>query len=225
MVMKISTDERFYTCLQHLAKKFGGQITNNQDRYFLQLKGRVNKYQLFDSIVNQIVTNMKAFYLNQKLKIKNKTLVKVLINYDKKSDIVIAGSLLSITPTILLDSIYDFCLTRLKCRWNEVIQLVNENYIQLTQKVLFNELLRFLIVNMDCRMPEAHVMVINHQTTICDKKMQPIPRNEEDIINALIDFAPRQIYIHNDRELTQDVVEQIETLFPNCVCIEYNAVL
>ena len=225
MVMKISTDERFYTCLQHLAKKFGGQITNNQDRYFLQLKGRVNKYQLFDSIVNQIVTNMKAFYLNQKLKIKNKTLVKVLINYDKKSDTVIAGSLLSITPTILLDSIYDFCLTRLKCRWNEVIQLVNENYIQLTQKVLFNELLRFLIVNMDCRMPEAHVMVINHQTTICDQKLQPIPRNEEDIINALIDFAPRQIYIHNDRELTKDVVEQIETLFPNCVCIEYNAVL
>ena len=225
MVMKISTDERFYTCLQHLAKKFGGQITNNQDRYCLQLKERINKYQLFDSIVNQIVTNMKAFYLNQKLKIKNKTLVKVLINYDKKSDIVIAGSLLSITPTILLDSIYDFCLTRLKCRWNEVIQLVNENYIQLTQKVLFNELLRFLIVNMDCRMPEAHVMVINHQTTICDQKLQPIPRNEEDIINALIDFAPRQIYIHNDRELTKDVVEQIETLFPNCVCIEYNAVL
>lgn len=225
MVMKISTDERFYTCLQHLAKKFGGQITNNQDRYFLQLKGRINKYQLFDSIVNQIVTNMKAFYLNQKLKIKNKTLVKVLINYDKKSDTVIAGSLLSITPTILLDSIYDFCLTRLKCRWNEVIQLVNENYIQLTQKVLFNELLRFLIVNMDCRMPEAHVMVINHQTTICDQKLQPIPRNEEDIINALIDFAPRQIYIHNDRELTKDVIEQIETLFPNCVCIEYNAVL
>lgn len=225
MVMKISTDERFLPCLQHLAEKYKGRVRRTADRYFLQLKDSVDHFQLFDSIVTQIVTTMKSFYLSSKLKIKNKTLVKVLINYDKKSDTIIAGSLFSLTPEILLDSIYDFCLSRLKCRWHEVVALVNDNYPQLTQKVLFNELLRFLIVNMDCRIPEAHVMVVNHQPQICDQELQPLPQIDEDIINALIEVAPRQIFIHADTDLTADLVEQIETLFPNCVCIEYNAVL
>lgn len=225
MVMKISTDERFVSSLQHLAQKFNGKIYQRSGRYILNLKTTPNDFRLYDSIVTQIVTTMKSYYLTNNLKIKNKTLVKVLINYDKKSDTIIAGSLFNLTPEILLDSIYDFSLSRLKCRWDEVVQLVNDNYPQLTQKVIFNELLRFLIVNMDCRIPEAHVMVIDHQTKICDQKLQPLPQVEEDIINALIDVAPRQIYIHADTDLTQDIVDRIETLFPNCVCIEYNAVL
>ena len=154
--MEISTDERFLVCLEHLAQKFHGQIKHQSARYTLTLTHRVNRYQLFDSIINQIVTTMKAQYLKNKIRIKNDTLIKVLINYDKKSDTVIAGSLFQLSPQMLLDSIYDFSLSRLKCRWDEVIQLVNENHLQLTQTVLFNELLRFLIMNMDCRIPEAH---------------------------------------------------------------------
>ena len=225
MVMKISTDERFLPCLQHLAEKYKSSIKHTADRYILYLKDNVDHFQLFDSIVTQIVTTMKGFYLSSKLKIKNNTLVKVLINYDKKSDTIIAGSLFKLTPEILLDSIYDFWLSRLKCRWHEVVALVNDNYPQLTQKVIFNELLRFLIINMDCRIPEAHIMVINHQPKICDQQLQPLPHPDEDIINSLIEVAPRQIFIHTDTDITKELVEQIETLFPNCVCIEYNAVL
>ncbi|MCQ2382448.1 MAG: hypothetical protein MJ060_01215 [Clostridia bacterium] len=223
--MEISTDERFVSCLEHLAHKFRGQIKTVNNRHVLTLGSHIDRYQLFDSIIHQIVTTMKAQYLRNKIKIKNDTLIKVLINYDKKSDTVIAGSLFQLSPQLLLDSVYDFAITRLKCRWDEVIQLVNENHIQLTQTVLFNELLRFLILNMDYRIPEAHVMVIDHQTTICDQKLQPLPQIDEDIINALIEIAPRQIFIHNDTDLATDVIERIEALFPNCVCIEYNAVL
>ncbi len=223
--MEISTDERFVSCLEHLAHKFHGQIKTVNNRQVLTLSSRIDRYQLFDSIIHQIVTTMKAQYLCNKIKIKNDTLIKVLINYDKKSDTIIAGSLFQLSPQLLLDSVYDFAITRLKCRWDEVIQLVNENYIQLTQTVLFNELLRFLILNMDYRIPEAHVMVIDHQITICDQKLQPLPQIDEDIINALIEIAPRQIFIHTDTDLATDVIERIEALFPNCVCIEYNAVL
>ena len=74
-------------------------------------------------------------------------------------------------------------------------------------------------------MPEAHVMVINHQPQICDQKLQPLPQADDDIVNALIDCAPRRIFIHTDTDLTNDIVERIEALFPNCICIEYNAVL
>ncbi len=223
--MEISTDERFVSCLEHLAHKFHGQTKLNNNRYYLKLNTKTNRFQLFDSIVNQIVTTMKAQYLQTKIKIKNNTLVKVLINYDKKSDAVIAGSLFQLSPHILLDSLYDFALDRLKRRWDEVIQLVNENYWQLTQTFFFNELLRFLIFNMDCRIPEAHIMVVDHRAIICDQKLQPLTSTDDDIVNALIEIAPRQIYIHNDIDLAHDIVERVESLFPNCVCIEYNAVL
>ena len=223
--MKISTDERFMHCVEYLCKKFNGKIEQINQRYVLHLKSNVNHYRLFDCIVSQIVTTMKSFYLQSKLKLKNKTLIKILLNYDKKADTIIAGTLFQLTPELLLDSVYDFCLTRLKYRWDEVIQLVNENYVHLSQKVLFNELLRFLILNMDYRMSEAHVMAINHKATICDQKLQPLPQNDEDIVNALIEVAPRQIFIHTSSDLTKEIVERIETLFPNCVCIEYNAVL
>jgi len=223
--MEISTDERFVSCLRHLAQKFHGHVKQVHERYILTLTPRVNRYQLFDSITNQIVTTMKAQYLRDNIRIKNDTLIKVLINYDKKSDTVIAGSLFQLSPRLLLDSIYDFALDRLKCRWDEVVQLVNENYLQLTQTVLFNELLRFLILNMDCRIPEAHVMVINNHAAICDQKLQPLTQIDEDIVDALIELAPKQIFIHNDTALAHDIVERIEMLFPNCVCIEYTAVL
>ena len=223
--MEISTDERFVVCLEHLAQKFHGKIKQVENRHVLTLGATVNEYQLFDTVINQIVTTMKGFYLQSKIRIKNQTLIKVLINYDKKSDTVIAGSLFQLSPIILLDSIYDFTLGRLKCRWDEVVGLVNENYVQLTQSVMFNELLRFLILNMDYRIAEAHVIVIDSQPTICDKKLQPLPQNDSDLINALIEVAPRQIFIHSDPALQHDVVERIEFLFPNCVCIDYGAVL
>ena len=225
MIMKISTDERFVVCLEYLAEKFHCKIKQTDSRYTLNLKLEVDQFRLFDCLVTQIVTTMKGYYLQSKLKIKNKTLIKILLNYDKKSDTIIAGTLFQITPEILLDSLYDFSLTRLKYRWDEVIQLVNENYIHLSQKVLFNELLRFLILNMDYRIPEAHVMAIDHKATICDQKLQPLPQKDDDIVNALIEFAPRQVFIHASSDLTNEIVERIETLFPNCVCIEYNAVL
>ncbi len=223
--MEISTDERFLTCLEYLSKKYRGHIKLINQRYILTLPSQVNRYRLFDSIVNQIVTTIKADYLQNKIRIKHKTLIKVLINYDKKSDTVIAGSLFELTPRILLDSIYDFKLDPLKRRWDEVIKLVNENYIQLTQNAMFNELLRFLILNMDYRIPEAHIVMINNQPIICNKKLQPLPQTDDDIINDLVEIAPRQIFIHNSTNLTNKLIERIEYLFPNCVCIEYNAVL
>ena len=80
-------------------------------------------------------------------------------------------------------------------------------------------------MNMDCRIPEAHIMTINHQPTICDQKLQPLSYSDSDIINALIEVAPRQIFIHNDTDLSRDMIDRIETLFPNCVCIEFNAMV
>lgn len=223
--MEISTDERFVTCLRHIADKFHLPVKRTGERYKLVLPLTVDHDQYLDLIVHQIVTTMKGQYIHQKIKIKNETLIRILVNYDKKTDIIIATTLIKITPVILLDAVFDFGINKLKTRWNEVIQLVNENHHKLAQKELFNELIRFLIMNMDHKAKEAHVIYMDKRAKVCNSKLEPYKQTDTNIINTLIDIAPKQIFIHVDQNLETNLIKQIQTIFPNCVCIEYGRML
>ena len=223
--MEISTDERFHESLRYLATKLQQPLQKIGDRYHLIVPATVDSYYLTDLLVYQIVTVMKAHYLQDKIKIKHNLLIKVLVNYDKKTDMVIATALLKESPLLLLDALYDFGIAKLKCRWDEVAQLVNDNRTQLNQKPLRDELLRFLILNMDHKMKEVHVMAVNKHPTVCNSKLEPIKPEQPNVIDALVEAAPRQIFIHIDQNMTPETVKEIQQLFPNCICIEYSAVL
>lgn len=223
--MEISTDERFHESLRYLAGKLQQPLQKFGDRYRLLIPTSVDTYYLTDLLVYQIVTVMKARYLQDKIKIKHDLLIKVLVNYDKKTDMVIATALLQLGSRLLLDALYDFGISKLKCRWDEVVQLVNDNRAQLTQKNLCDELLRFLILNMDHKMKEVHVMAVNQRPTVCNSKLEPLSPEQSNVIDALVEAAPRQIFIHIDQNMQPEIVKAIQQLFPNCICIEYSAVL
>ena len=223
--MQISSDERFRCSLEYLAHKFHQPLHKIDGRYTLTLPASTDKYQYQDAIVYQVTTAMKKQYLQDNLKIKDLTLIKVLVNYDRKTDIIIATALINVTPIILFDAIYNFGIAKLKCRWDEIIGLVNDNYRQLANPMLFNELLRYLIINLDFKLNEVHIMTINRKVQVCDQNFKPLPVHDENIIHTLIDAAPRQIFIHNSPEINSKLITEIEQFFPNCVCIEYNAVL
>lgn len=225
MIMEISTDERFLECLRYLAAKLKQPLQKVSDRYLLLVPPTIDTYYLTDLLVYQIVTTMKARYLQDKIKINRTLLIKILVNYDKKTDMVIATALLKLGSVLLLDALYDFGISKLKYRWDEVAQLVNENRAQLTQKPLYDELLRFLILNMDHKMKEAHVMVVNDCPAVCNSKLEPIKTDQTNVLDALVEAAPRQIFIHIDQNMAPETVKEIQQLFPNCICIEYSAVL
>ena len=223
--MEISTDERFVASLRYIARKFNLPVKKNGERYKLVLPLTIDQDQYLDQIVHQIVTTMKGQYIHDKIKIKNETLIRILVNYDKKTDIIIATTLIKITPVMLLDAVFDFSISKLKSRWDEVIQLVNENHHKLAQRELFNELLRFLILNMDHKTKEAHVIYMDKRTKVCNAKLEPYKQTDNNIINTLIDIAPQQIFIHVDQNLETNLVKKIQTIFPNCVCIDYGTML
>lgn len=220
--MEIGSDARFAECLSYIGGKFGSPVRKTGDRFKLTLPNNTDKLKLFDAITYQIVTKMKTHYIEQNIQIKNPILIKVLSHYDKKTDLIIAASLVQITPVMLLDGLFDFRLTRLKKRWDEVISLVNDNVKNLICKGLFDELLRFLIQNMDYKINEAHIIVEGSTVLVCNDKLVPFANLDTDIINALIDVAPRQVFIHMDTNLEKSlIVKNIETIFPNCVTIQY----
>ena len=222
--MEISTDARFIESLRYISRKFNLPVKQVGERYKLVLPLHIDQDKYLDLIVHQVVTTMKGQYIYDKIKIKDSTLIRILVNYDKKTDIIIATTLIKITPVILLDALYDFGISKLKARWQEVVQLVNDNHVKLVQKNLYNELLRFLILNMDHKTKEAHIMYLDRKTKICNSKLEPYQQTDPNIINTLIDLAPQQIFIHVDQHLSTTLIKKIQAIFPNCVCIEYRTI-
>jgi hypothetical protein len=145
--MEISSDTRFIDCLSHLADKFGVKITAQNSRIVLKLPKSIDADKLLGAVATQIITTMKSYYIQRHISLKDPRLIEILSRYDNKTDLIIASALLEITPKMLLDSIYDFRLTALKKRWDEVVSLVNDNAKHLACKSVYDDFLRFLIEN------------------------------------------------------------------------------
>jgi hypothetical protein len=144
--VEISTDVRFIDILSHLATKFNAKIKTKNHRIVLKLNG-IDEVKVFDTIANQIVTTMKSWHIAKHIALKDPQLIEVLTRYDQKTDLILASTLLEITPVMNLDSLYDFRLFQLKKRWDEVVSLVNDNVRHLACKGMYAEFLRFLIEN------------------------------------------------------------------------------
>ena len=110
----------------------------------------------------------------------------------------------------------------MKKRWDEVIALVNDNAQNLICKGLFDELLRFLIQNMDHKTNEAHIIMDGGTVTVCNDKLVPFKNDSNaDVIHMLIDVAPRRVFIHQNANLEKKLVRNIENIFCDCVTIDY----
>lgn len=116
-----------------------------------------------DAISDIIVTDCKASYINERVKLPIRdsvgrgAFVSALLAFDRDTDKVIATSILKQhkTNVLYLDSFFDFALSGLKSRWDEVCLLANENACYLSVQKTFTELLQFLISNIDCQMDDT----------------------------------------------------------------------
>jgi hypothetical protein len=244
-LMEISTDDRFCEALPFIKKYINNpnlniKIYKKNDRNFLQVSAKkttkdtlkILGFATQNAIAEVVITTMKSYYLQTHTAIPNiphinkGAFIRALTVYDEKTDIIIAGSLIKIAPQILLDSLYDFRLNPMHKRWAEVAKLVNENIGNLLSKTMFDELLRFLISNLDHKIDEAHIIKNGKKICICDNELTPfdITTNnaEGQIINALIDISPKTIFIHsNNNDIEKKLIKNIEQIFPNCVTISY----
>jgi len=130
------------------------------------------------SIADVIVTDCKASYINERVKLPIKDAVlrnaftSALLAFDRDTDKIIATQIVKkfAGETLYLDSLFDFSLAALKTRWDEVCKLANENAPYLSVQNTFMELLQFLISNIDCNMDETMFMHIRENAVRDDVK-------------------------------------------------------
>jgi hypothetical protein len=253
-ILQIGTDERFAPSLRYIVKRLNsltrrGVIatsllkksnrsdlvvsltdTTEPDEKHIQRVGAIALDALSDIIIN----DCKFHYINTSLRlpmiddVNRHAFVRALTSFDAQTDKIIAKSLINLTPSFLLDSFYTFCIDDLKTRWQEVIALANENIGYLVCGNTFNELLRFLISNIESREREVHIFqdgetlqILNgglrqFKDLIIDEDLSP----DIKAITQLIQLAPKRIYLHRESQ-TPDapVVGYIQSLFQNCVCV------
>ena len=154
--VEISSDERFCDSLDYIRERM------------------VRGVAALDAVAEVVISNCKAFYINERVKLPIHDLVlrnaftSALLAFDRDTDKIIAKTLLGDLVrggSCCLDSVYDFMLTSLKERWNEVIQLANDNMCYLVCRKTFEELLSFLISNIDCKIDDTMFMHIPEKNT------------------------------------------------------------
>jgi len=178
---------------------------------------------LYDAIADIIITDLKAYYICDKIKLPSfdklcsQAFVSALSAFDRDTDKIISKTLFKVTPQIHLDSLYEFAIHVLKSRWDEVVHLANENVCYLACKKTFMDLLRFLISNVDGISDEAHIIKRGDRYEVLGQKMKPVETlyfNESlasdiQVINKLVAFAPKSIFVHCDDEALQNSIQTI----------------
>ena len=158
-----------------------------------------------------ICTYFKAEFLNKHLYLPSQdemcviAFKKALINFDKETDYFLISKNLRFDGNLYLESFYQFKLTKLRDKWEELVRLANENRDYLVSTDAFNDLLKFLIDNLDICKDEIDVIEEEDEKyCICEEGRKGEMMGGSALISSLIDLSPQKInfYYKNENHAT-----------------------
>ena len=140
---------------------------------------------------------------------------------DKK---IIRQKLLNI-DSIVVDSFFHFRLGILKARWNDLINLANDNIMYLMSKDTFIELIKFLVSNLEFKCDFVSVKQSGKDFKIYDKDGKSLKDELEDcenlndvfLITTLISLNPRRIRLDTTNNLKDNTMSLLYEIFNNRV--------
>lgn len=163
------------------------------------------------SVSYAICNFFKADFLNRHLSLSNQdemsmtAFKKALINFDKETDYFLISKILSFDGNLFLESFYRFKLPKLRDKWQELVRLANENRDYLVSADAFNDLLKFLIDNLDiCRDEVDVIEEENERYYVCEQGEKKEAKGGSALISLLIDLSPQKInfYYKNETHAT-----------------------
>lgn len=193
--------------------------------------GEVFKEYITDILVKIYTTNYKLDYLLKNFNfevtsdLNMKAFIKTLLVFDIETDKKIVKQKLYNVNTIVLDSFFNFRLVILKKRWEDLINLANDNVMYLMSKDTFVELIKFLVSNIEFRSDYVFVKQNGDQFNLYDENGLNINdefdesdvSNEVFLITSLIGLNPKRIRIDTTYSLKDNALSLLYELFNNRV--------
>lgn len=197
-------------------KKWNAVVTSVEQNGFISVLIAVeNKHKevlqnyLKNCIVEVICTVFKSSFLDRNLflplqdKLGINAFKKALLNFDKETDRYLVKRNLTLQNDLFLESFYQFRLSVLKNKWQELVTLANENREYLTSSESFLDLLKFLVDNLEICEEEISIYKDkeeNYQILISDKLYQNKVFSEDSLVSSIIDLSPQKINLYCDED-------------------------
>ena len=216
-------------------KQINGVIAHYEqaDKYYILLACKSEFKTNTKKLVQNTIADCLINFYKRKYLINNITLplsneidtqafIKALTTFDSNADKEFILSNLKYKNKLVIKSFYNFKLNELKTRWYELCSLANSNSYYLLNKDTFNELLRFLVSNLESKCGEVHILYNEQGYTICDYYLKQLNsdlieptsgQNDILLLTALIEIAPQKIVLHYDVNQNIQILKEIYNIF------------
>lgn len=205
-------DERFRTC-------YGIACS---DTYRFQVQRR-----LLDAVAQALTLGYKNVFVRDLLRIGNdnfyrNVLVNVICVFDNDYDRQIVSKLVEVDQNVCIDGYYNFRLSAVKKKWEEITRLVSDNFYVLSDNGLIVEFLQYLSESTPSKVKTLSVSFEDGAFTLYGsggKVLTPAVSlakcatvEEEAMLNILC-LKPQLVKIYHNAPLSDDFVQMLSALF------------
>ena len=185
-----------------------------------------------DKLAENILLYYKHDYICSKLNFFMTTstnmqvFIKALTVFDSNTDKDIIKEKIVLSDRFFVTSFIDFKLNFLKRKWDELVSLANDNEMYFFDENSFNELIKFLISNLEYRYYAVNIFSKKNCYFICDYQGNNIVDflieknifyDDNMLITALIALNPEKIIIHCNSFVKDKLIKNLYAYFSNRV--------
>ncbi|MBQ3047409.1 MAG: hypothetical protein IJD48_00135 [Clostridia bacterium] len=194
-----------------------------------QFLNRIKSY-LKEKIAESILLNYKKNYILKNLNfcistnINMQVFLKAIIVFDSDTDKDIIVQKLNFKSCLMVKSFIDFQLKFLKKKWQELVDLANDNAMYLVSEDTFNELIKFIISNLEYRYYIVNIFSKKDCYMLCDTKGEVISDflieksivyDDSNLLTTLIALNPEKIVIHCNNNVKDKTINALFQYFSN----------
>lgn len=200
------------------------------DTYRFQVSRAVNS-----AVCDALSLGYKNIYMRNLLNVDydnfyQNVLVNTICIFDSEYDKQFISRLMTDSSTLCLDGYYNFKMSRIKRKWQDISRLVSDNSFILTDNDLIVEFLQYLLESMAEKEPSLSVSLDGADFTLFNKDNKAIPKFkslarsvsvEEEAMLNIICLKPAKLSVYYHDKPSQDFCEMAEALFsPQYICVE-----
>lgn len=184
------------------------------------------KRQSEDYLADVLTLGFKNLYLRKSLNVKDGLLINTLVNtlcvFDNKFDRHYIKKSLSLFGEICIDGYYNFRMSRLKSKWNELIEVVKGNGALLADSVVIKEFLCYLMDFLPSLQKDVSVVMDDGKLKLFDDKGRLVPNinivspatMEELVAINIIAIKPQSVRLYcNKQDIDAQLIDLLKYLF------------
>ncbi len=200
-----------YNSMSKFVENNRGVVTSHEENGYIKVLIAVKSYfvdqiksEVASLIIDAICYNFKERFLDRFLILRGLdemgmgAFKKALLNFDKETDRFMVKKALILDGELYLESFFDFRLKSLQNKWQELVDLSNENREFLLSSESFIDLLKFLVDNLDICEDEISIFKENGEYKIFlnGENISISPVSEDNIVSSVIDLSPQKINLY-----------------------------